>query len=320
MSFDALCWRNGCLHILDQRRLPAEEVWIEASTWQDVAVAISDMALRGAPLIGIAAAYAMALAQQNGDDLDGARKGLSATRPTAINLFAALERVAQADDMLAEAREIETDERRNNDLIAAAGADLITDRTSVVTICNTGSLATAGVGTALGITRRAFQLGKIERVFACETRPRLQGLRLTAWELQQDRIPFQVIPDGAVASLLARGEVGFAIAGADRIAANGDTANKIGTLNLAMVCDAFQVPFVIAAPTTTIDLRSPTGADIPIEERGAEEITSIEGVRVAPEGCPVWNPAFDITPSDLISAIVTENGVHRPTYAFEDQV
>ncbi len=320
MSFDALCWRSGRLHILDQRRLPAEEVWIEASTWQDVAVAISDMALRGAPLIGIAAAYGMALAQQSGDGLGIASKGLGATRPTAVNLFAALERVSQANDMLAEARAIEEDERSNNDAIAAAGASLITDRTSVVTICNTGSLATAGVGTALGIIRRAFQLGKIERIFACETRPRLQGLRLTAWELQQDGIPFQVIPDGAVAPLLAGGEVGFAIAGADRIAANGDTANKIGTLNLATIGDAFQVPLVIAAPTTTIDTRSSTGADITIEERAAEEITTIDGVRVAPEGCPVWNPAFDITPSDLISAIVTENGVHRPPYAFEDQV
>lgn len=319
MSFDALCWRGGRLHILDQRRLPAEEVWIEASTWQEVAAAISDMALRGAPLIGIAAAYGMALAQQNSDDLGDARSGLGATRPTAVNLLAAVERVAQADDMLAEARAIEEDERRNNDAIAAAGADLIADRTSVVTICNTGSLATAGVGTALGIVRRAFQLGRIERVFACETRPRLQGLRLTAWELQQDGIPFQVIPDGAVASLLARREVGFAIAGADRIAANGDTANKIGTLNLATISDAFQVPFVIAAPTTTIDLRSPTGEDIPIEERAAAEITTIEGVRVAPAGCPVWNPAFDVTPADLISAIVTENGVHRPPYAFEEK-
>lgn len=319
MSFDALCWRGGRLHILDQRRLPAEEVWIEASTWQEVAAAISDMALRGAPLIGIAAAYAMALAQQNGDDLATARSGLGATRPTAVNLFAALDRVAQADDMLAEAMKVEQDERSNNDAIAAAGASLITDRTSVVTICNTGSLATAGVGTALGVIRRAFQLGKIDRVFACETRPRLQGLRLTAWELQRDGIPFQVISDGAVASLLARHNVGFAIAGADRIAANGDTANKIGTLNLAMISDAFHVPFVIAAPTTTIDPRSPTGADITIEERAAEEITTIEGVRVAPEGCPVWNPAFDVTPADLIYAIVTENGVHRPPYAFEDQ-
>jgi methylthioribose-1-phosphate isomerase len=319
MSFDALRWRDGRLHILDQRRLPFEEAWMEASTWQEVADAISEMAVRGAPLIGIAAAYGMALAQQNGDDLAVARNGLAGTRPTAVNLFAALERVAHADNMLHEAQVIEQEERCNNEAIADAGASLITGKTSVVTICNTGSLATAGVGTALGIIRRAFEQGKIKEVFACETRPRMQGLKLTAWELQRDGIPFRVIADGAIAALLAKGEVGFAVAGADRIAANGDTANKIGTRTLAMVCKAFEIPFVIAAPSTTVDVKSATGADIDIEERAPEEITEVAGVRIAPEGCPVWNPAFDVTPADLISAIVTETGVHRPSFAFGAQ-
>jgi len=317
MSLDALRWQDGRLLILDQRRLPVMEEWIEAATWQDVAEAISQMALRGAPLIGVAAAYGMALAQQNGDDLTTARAGLAATRPTAINLFASLEQVSRANDMLAEAGAMEQHERDSNEAIAEAGAMLITQPTSAVTICNTGSLATPGVGTALGVIRRAFQLGKITRVYACETRPRLQGLRLTAWELSRDGIPFHVIPDGALGSLLSKGEVGIAIAGADRIARNGDTANKIGTLNLALISDAFHIPFVIAAPTTTIDLKTLSGADIPIEERCAEEITTIEGVQLAPKGCPVWNPSFDVTPSQLISAIVTETGVYEPPYRFE---
>lgn len=316
MSVDALRWEAGRLLILDQRKLPIEEVWLSASTWQDVAAAISDMALRGAPLIGIAAAYGMALAQQSGDDLDEARAGLAATRPTAVNLFAALNRVSAAEDMLAEARLLEDEERQNNEAIANFGAALIEPRTSVVTICNTGSLATAGLGTALGVIRRAYEQGKIEEVFACETRPRLQGLRLTAWELLRDNIPFRVIPDGAMAALLSNGKVGFAVAGADRIAANGDTANKIGTHTLAIVCRAHGVPFAIAAPSTTLDPQTATGRDIPIEERDAGEITTVAGVAVGPSSCPVWNPAFDVTPAGLIDAIVTEAGVHRPPYHF----
>jgi methylthioribose-1-phosphate isomerase len=317
MSVDALRWRDGHLLILDQRRLPREEVWVEARTWQEVAAAISDMALRGAPLIGIAAAYGMALAQQNGDDLDEAMRGLAATRPTAVNLFIALDRVSRASDMPAEAIAIEREERRHNDSIAEAGADLIEGRTSVITICNTGSLATAGVGTALGVIRLAHRQGKLVEVFACESRPRLQGLRLTAWELLRDVIPFRIIPDGAVAALLAKGGIGFAIAGADRIAANGDTANKIGTHNLALICKAFDVPFLVAAPSTTIDRKTATGAGIPIEERAADEVTQIESVSIAPDNCSVWNPAFDVTPAELITAIVTETGVHRPPYDFE---
>lgn len=315
MSIEALRWRDGRLHILDQRKLPCEEVWIEAQSWQEVADAITSMAVRGAPLIGIAAAYGLALAQQS-SEVNEAKAGLAATRPTAVNLFHCLDRTARAADMLGEARLIEAEERAANDAIANHGADLIAERAKAITICNTGSLATAGVGTALGILRKAYEHGKIEEVFACETRPRLQGLRLTAWELQKDGIPFRVIPDSAAASLMRGGDIGFAVSGADRIAANGDTANKIGTYSLAISCKEHGVPFFVAAPTSTIDPATATGQDIPIEERDGSEVTEVEGARLAPQGCPVWNPAFDVTPARLISAIVTERGAHRPPYGF----
>jgi methylthioribose-1-phosphate isomerase len=316
MPVEALRWQGDSLHILDQRLLPHKESWIVATTWQQVAEAITEMAVRGAPLIGIAAAYGMALAQRAKQDLSQARAGLAATRPTAVNLFHALERVGKSEDMLAEAQKLEQEERQNNERIAQAGAALIESKTSAITICNTGSLATPGLGTALGILRRAYQQGKIETIYALETRPRLQGLRLTAWELAQDGIPFKVIPDGAAPLLLSKGDVGFAVAGADRIAANGDTANKIGTYALALACQEHSVPFAVAAPTSTIDPNTKEGAGIPIEERACAEVTEIEGVRVAPSGCLSWNPAFDVTPARLISAIVTESGVHRPPFDF----
>jgi methylthioribose-1-phosphate isomerase len=316
MPVEALRWQDDSLHILDQRLLPHKEVWLVARTWQEVASAITDMAVRGAPLIGVAAAYGMALAQRSGATLGDARGGLARTRPTAVNLFHALELVAASDDMLAAARSLDQNERDNNERIADIGASLIDGPTSGVTICNTGSLATPGIGTALGVLRRAYALGKIREVFALETRPRMQGLRLTAWELAKDGIPFRVVPDGAAPALLSIGEVGFAVAGADRIAANGDTANKIGTYALALACQEHQVPFVIAAPKTTVDPATAVGADIPIEERAAEEITEIDGRRVAPASCGVWNPAFDVTPARLISAIVTEKGAVRPPFEF----
>jgi methylthioribose-1-phosphate isomerase len=203
-----------------------------------------------------------------------------------------------------------------NHRIGGHGATLVPADAGILTICNTGSLATAGHGTALGIIRTAFAQGKVRRVFACETRPRQQGLRLTAWELTKDGIPFQVVVEGAVASLVARGDVDFVVAGADRVAANGDTANKIGTFTLACVAARFGVPFVVAAPSSTVDASTRTGADIPIEERDASEVTHVDGVLVAPEGCPVWTPAFDVTPAELVTAIVTEHGVHRPPYRF----
>ena len=307
MSFNAIEWSGGTLRILDQRELPLREVWIEANTWQKVAEAITTMAVRGAPLIGVAAGYGLALAEAVGEDLEAVRNALAATRPTAVNLFHALDRVlANPGPKLESAREIEAEERAANDAIAVHGAALVPENAGILTICNTGSLAAPGVGTALGIVRKAYELGKVREIFLCETRPRQQGLRLSAWELARDRIPFRLIADGAAAWAMASGKVQFVVAGADRIAANGDTANKIGTYGLALLAKAHNIPFVIAAPTSTIDPHTPSGTDIVIEERGAEELATIGGLRIIPEEYPVWNPAFDITPRNLITHLVTE--------------
>lgn len=315
-----MVWAEGTLAMLDQRLLPREERWLDLRTWEQVADAIHDMAVRGAPAIGVASAYGMALAAVQGADRSVADAGLRATRPTAVNLFWALDRIASVSEcspeaILAEARAIEAEDEAMCERIAANGVGLVPAGSSVLTICNTGALATAGVGTALGIVRRGWQEGRIAHVFACETRPRMQGLRLTAWELMQEGISFEAIADGAAAALMAKGRVGIVLAGADRIAANGDTANKLGTYSLAVLARHHGVPFVVAAPSSTIDASSPDGSAIVIEERAAEEITEIEGVRVAPTNCPVWNPAFDVTPGSLIDAIVDERAVYRPPFA-----
>lgn len=322
MGIRAIEWRDGALWLLDQRRLPGAETWVELSSWSEVAPAIRDMVVRGAPAIGVAAAYGLALAAQAGDDLETARAGLAASRPTAVNLFWALDRLMALPDrsfprLLAEAHAIAEEDVAMNRAIGRNGAECVPQGASILTICNTGALATAGHGTALGIVRTAAEDGKEPHVYACETRPRQQGLRLTAWELDQEGIPFHAIADTAVAWLMRNRKIDLAVAGADRIAANGDTANKIGTYGLALLAKAHGVPFVIAAPSSTLDPSLAHGGLIPIEERAAEELTEVEGVRVAPAGTPVWNPAFDVTPGELISAIVTERGVHRPPYRFE---
>ena len=316
-----MVWESGALRMLDQRLLPLEEQWLELRTWQEVAEAIRDMAVRGAPAIGVAAAYGLALAARQGE-FEAACKGLAASRPTAVNLFWAIDRLQRLPDhsfgsCLAEAQSVEREDLEMNLAIGEHGASLVPLGAHIVTICNTGALATAGHGTALGIIRTAYASGKGVFVSTLETRPRQQGLRLTAWELLREGIPFQSIADGAAGGLLASGDVSLAIAGADRIAANGDTANKVGTLMLAVLCKHFGVPFYVAAPSSTFDLRLPDGSGIPIETRGAEELTEVNGVRVAPHGCPVYNPAFDVTPGELITAFVTESGVHRPPYYFQ---
>lgn len=316
-----MVWREGALVMLDQRLLPGQEVWLTLTRWEEVRDAIRDMAVRGAPAIGVAAGYAMALAAQQGADLAEAQRGLAASRPTAVNLFWALDRMAAVsnptfENLLAEAQAIEAEDLAMNHRIGEFGADLVPAKARVLTICNTGSLATAGHGTALGIIRTAHARGLVDHVYSCETRPRQQGLRLTAWELLKDGIPFQSIPDSAAASLMRAGKVDFVVAGADRITRNGDTANKIGTYMLAVCAHHHGIPFVIAAPSSTIDPAMATGAEIPIEERDASEITEIEGVRVAPVGCPTFNPGFDVTPGELIHAIVTERGVFRAPYDF----
>lgn len=314
-------WEDGRLLLLDQRRLPRYTSWLRLKNSEEVAAAIKEMAVRGAPAIGVAAAYGMALAAQSGEDWHEARLRLAASRPTAVNLFWALDRMDRLVEkdpatVLREAQAIEKEDYEMNLAIGMNGAALLPDRSRILTVCNTGGLATAGHGTALGIVRTARDQDKLEFVYSCETRPRQQGLRLTAYELKEEGIPFQSIADGAAGSLMRMGKVDCVIAGADRIAANGDTANKIGTYSLAVLAKFHGLPFYIAAPSSTLDPSIPTGDLIPIEERCAEELTQIEGVQIAPDECPVWNPAFDVTPGLLITAIVTERGVHTPPYAF----
>lgn len=321
MSVRALRWDGDALLLLDQRALPTREVWLRLESWQSVRDAIRDMAVRGAPAIGIAAAYGMALASLGAENLALAREGLAGSRPTAVNLFWALDRIARLgpttfDRILAEARAIEEEDVAMNRAMGEAGAQLIRPGARLLTICNTGSLATGGHGTALGIIRTAHEQGKVEIVYSCETRPRQQGLRLTAYELMKDGIPFKSIADGAAGALMASQGIDAVLAGADRIASNGDSANKIGTYSLAVLARFHGVPFYIAAPSSTLDPSLPNGAGIPIEERSAEELTEVDGVRVAPIGTPVYNPAFDVTSGALITAIVTELGVHSPPYSF----
>lgn len=314
-------WEGDRLLMLDQRLLPQREDWLDLRSADAIAAAIRNMAVRGAPAIGIAAAYGLALEAIAGHDLEPVSKLLAASRPTAVNLFWAIDRInglpeRTADAVLREAMAIEREDLEMNVAIGTNGAALVPPKAKVLTICNTGALATAGHGTALGIIRSAHAEGKQIHVWACETRPRQQGLRLTAYELLKEGIPFHAIADGAAASLMREGQVDLVIAGADRIAANGDTANKIGTYSLAVLAAHHRLPFYIAAPTSTLDPDLPSGDLIPIERRAAEELTHAEGTPVAPEGCPVHNPAFDVTPGALITAIVTDKGVYRPPYRF----
>ena len=314
-------WRGDHLEMLDQRELPHREIWLRLYNSEDVANSIRDMAVRGAPAIGIAAAYGMALAAKDGRNLVDADACLAASRPTAVNLFWALSRMRSHwpdgfESLVKEAQAIEQEDLAMNLAIGKAGAELLPQNARVMTICNTGALATAGHGTALGIIRSAHEMGKVSLVYACETRPRQQGLRLTAYELLKENIPFQSIADSVAASLMKAGRVDCVVAGADRIAANGDTANKIGTYMLAVLAKYHQVPFYIAAPTSTLDPKIATGQDIPIEERSSSELTECEGIPIAPAQTPVFNPAFDVTPGDLIDAIVTEHGVVRGPYHF----
>ena len=291
--------------LLDQRRLPEEEVELRCSSAAEVADAIRALAVRGAPAIGIAAAYGYALAAARGEDLDSAADVLAASRPTAVNLEWALREVRAARDPAARARELHAEEVERCRRMSEHAAELVDADSSALTHCNTGALATGGVGTALGALREAWARGLLQRVFVDETRPLLQGARLTAWELEADGIPHTVIADSAAGALLAAGEVDCVFVGADRIAANGDTANKVGTYPLAVLAARHEVPFYVVAPSSSVDLTLDSGAEIPIEERDPGEVNSRFGA---------WNPAFDVTPAELIRAIVTEHGVHRAPY------
>lgn len=328
----AILWEGDHLKLLDQRRLPREAVYLDLHDAPGVADAIRAMVVRGAPAIGIAAAFGVVLAVRGHQGSGpGWREAvardvetLAASRPTAVNLFWALERMgavldASADGqalerVTAEAQAILEEDVAANRRIGELGAALIARRCGVLTHCNTGSLATGGYGTALGVIRSAFAAGKIERVYADETRPWLQGARLTAWELVQDHIPVSLLVDGAAAALMRTGQVGCVVVGADRIAANGDVANKIGTYAAAVAARHHGLQFIVAAPTSTIDMSLESGAQIPIETRDASEVLACGGQAVAAEGADAWNPVFDVTPAELIDAIVTERGVvERPT-------
>jgi methylthioribose-1-phosphate isomerase len=324
----AIDWRDDALQLLDQRRLPEQEHVLDLHTPVEVAAAIRDMVVRGAPAIGIAAAYGAVLSARlrYAADPQAWRVGfahdlerLAESRPTAVNLFWALERMRglanrlrgdPGPPLLEAARRLHEADTRANHRMGDLGAALI-ECDAVLTHCNTGSLATGGYGTALGVVRSAYAYGRIGRVYADETRPWLQGSRLTAWELARDGIPVELICEGAAASLMQSGAVSWVIVGADRVAANGDVANKIGTYSLAVLARHHGVRFMVVAPTSTIDPHTPNGDAIPIERRPGEEVVTLRGRRLAPQGVQAWNPVFDVTPAGLIDALVTEAGVLR---------
>ena len=333
MISKAIEWANGKLTILDQSKLPREQVFITMKNYGAVVAAIKEMKVRGAPAIGVAAAYGIALgaagiATKDKDEflarLGDVVEAFAAARPTAVNLFRAVNRMKKAahgdavqgikDSLVEEARRIHEEEVGATTKLSRLGADLIKDGFAVLTHCNAGPLATAGYGTALGIIRAAKEQGKALTVFVTETRPLLQGARLTAWELLQEGIPVTLITDSMAGCFMRERKVDCIIVGADRIAADGDVANKIGTYTLAVLAKENGLPFYVAAPTSTIDLSLTCGDEIPIEERSPEEVTHIHGVRIAPEGIRVANPAFDITPHSYVTAIVTEKGVVREPY------
>jgi len=331
-------WEDGRLVLLDQTRLPVEEVERVYTAWRDVADAIRSLVVRGAPAIGVAAAFGIVLAARASAaadapallaDLEEAGKGLAATRPTAVNLFWALDRMRRAaeagrdlpvaalgDRLLAEAQAILAEDLAANRAMGAHGAALVPEGARVLTHCNAGALATAGYGTAVGVIRAAHERGRLALVWVDETRPVMQGSRLTAWELAKEGIPHRLISDVAAGFVMNRGLVDLVVTGADRIAANGDTANKIGTYSVAVLARHHGIPFYVAAPSSTIDASIPNGAAIVIEERDAAEVRGVAGRQTAPAASPVYNPAFDVTPAELITAIITERGVVRPPYRF----
>jgi methylthioribose-1-phosphate isomerase len=332
-------WSDEGVLMLDQRLLPNEEKWLTLKTFTEVADGIRDMVVRGAPAIGVSAAYGIALGVKNfvgtnivdlEDEIDYITEVMGKTRPTAVNLFWAIDRMKRTFQkaktegksvsevkqiLITDAKAIHEEDIESQRLIAQFGGELIADNSTVLTHCNAGALATGGVwGTALGVIRGAINQGKTISVIADETRPYLQGARLTAWELLKDDIPVTLITDSMSGQMMQKGKVQAVVVGADRIAANGDTANKIGTYMVAVLAKANNIPFYVAAPLSTIDLNCPTGEQIPIEERNIREITHIQDIQLAPEGISVSNFAFDVTPNDLINAIITEKGVARAPF------
>lgn len=317
-------WENGELLLLDQRALPEAVKFRLCRGYQEIAEAIENMTVRGAPAIGVAAAYGLAMAEKEGAFCRAAER-LAATRPTAVNLFWAIKRMKEtrashagdprlAELLAREAEKIQEEDIETNKSIGRSGAALLPAECAAVTHCNAGALATAGYGTALGVFRAAREAGKKLKIYADETRPRLQGASLTAYELMADGFDVTVITDSAAAFLMSRRRIDAVVTGADRVAANGDAANKIGTYCLAIAAKYHGVPFYVAAPLSTFDMNCPRGADIPIEERGGQEVSRIGGSLLTPPGAKVWNPSFDVTPSELIAGIITERGVIRAPY------
>ncbi|MBK9519213.1 MAG: S-methyl-5-thioribose-1-phosphate isomerase [Anaeromyxobacter sp.] len=310
------------VRLLDQRRLPGEETWLELSSADQVADAIRTLAVRGAPAIGVAAAYGVAVEARRGATVQRLREAsetLAHARPTAVNLEWAVRRIGRriglgAAEVLAEAHAIRDEDEAACRRLGALGAPLLPPGATVLTHCNAGALATAGYGTALGVVRAAVEAGNRVRVLADETRPFFQGARLTAWELHRDGIPVTVLTDGMAGWLMSRGEISCVVVGADRVAANGDVANKIGTYSLAVLAAHHHLPFYVAAPWSTVDRATPDGDAIPIEERGADEVLVIGGQRIAPVGVPARYPAFDVTPASLVTALITERGLVRAPY------
>lgn len=332
-------WSDEGVLMLDQRLLPTEETWLTLRSFTEVADGIRDMVVRGAPAIGVSAAYGIALGAKNfvgtsvadlEEELDYVSDVMARTRPTAVNLFWAIDRMkrtfqkAKAEDksvseikqiLLEDAKAIQEEDIESQRLIAQFGGELIENDSTVLTHCNAGALATGGVwGTALGVIRGAVDQGKRVSVFADETRPYLQGARLTAWELLQDNIPVTLITDNMSGHIMKQGKIHAVVVGSDRIAANGDVANKIGTYMVAVLARQHNIPFYVAAPLSTVDLNCPTGHEIPIEERDIREITHVRDIQLAPEGISVSNPAFDVTPNEFVTAIITEKGVARAPY------
>ncbi len=328
-------FKDNKLIIIDQTQLPDQLVYVELCDYREVVAAIKQMKVRGAPAIGVAAAYGIALGAQDirADTrakflsrFDKILKDFAASRPTAVNLFRAIDHMKKAAEtagavpqikqaLIAEAKKIHAEEETATRRLSELGAKLIKDGFTILTHCNAGALATAGYGTALGVIKAAWEQGKKIKVIATETRPLLQGACLTAWELMQEKIPVTLITDSMAGYFISRGQVDCVIAGADRIAANGDTANKIGTYTLAVLAKENGIPFYVAAPTSTIDLSLNSGKQIPIEERSPDEVTCIKGVRVAPKGIAAANPAFDVTPNKYITAIITEKAVVMKPYS-----
>jgi methylthioribose-1-phosphate isomerase len=334
-----VAFENGEIVMVDQRKLPGQEVYVHCRTAAEVARAIKSMVIRGAPAIGVSAAMGIALGMRR-SKTNGTRQFavefnktcdlMAGTRPTAVNLFWAIDRMKKAfaagvqagqsvdelkDRLEREARAIHDEDVESCRAMGRFGADIVPDGARILTHCNAGALATAGYGTALGVIRAAAERGKVRQVFADETRPFLQGARLTAWELVRDQVPTTVITESMAGPLMRRGDIDVVVVGADRIAANGDVANKIGTYTVAMMAAAHQIPFYVAAPRSTIDLATASGDDIPIEQRNARELTHLGSTRLAPDGASVWNPAFDVTPARLIAGIITERGIARPDYS-----